>query len=127
MKRQRLMFVSTTRATLAALLVALALQQLYNPAFAQTPGPVPSPTSNSKVDAEQLQQLPEVTVSDNAPFGAALTDTKLVTVSLVDLAEFIVITAANLTTAGATNVTVVRIGSQLHVRNTTTATERCKC
>ncbi|MBM4224034.1 MAG: hypothetical protein FJ167_04420, partial [Gammaproteobacteria bacterium] len=65
----------------------------------------------------------EVTVSDNAPFGAALSDTKLVTVTLNDLAEFIVVTAANLTTAGATNVTVVRIGSQLHVRNTATSAD----
>ena len=65
----------------------------------------------------------EVTVSDNAPFGAALSDTELITVTLNDLAEFIVVTAANLTTAGATNVTVVRIGSQLHVRNTDTSAE----
>ena len=60
----------------------------------------------------------EVTVSDNAPFGAALSDTELITITLNDLPEFIVVNAANLTTAGATNVTVVRMGSQLRILNT---------
>jgi catecholate siderophore receptor len=46
--------------TRPALLVALALQQLYSPAFAQTPGPVTPTANDSKANTEQL---PEVKVS----------------------------------------------------------------